>query len=257
MLRKATTELEQLGGKRETAPEQCQYLLKISVAFQEVVNSALSANYVGSDWFDRHQELRFATDVVNRNEALAKTLETYGHLYQFAIPSELDSDDGDDEGLDTVTYEKEPKNTLSLRCKDDFEGLQDLINGIDSKFKEGVGDIMSWLTRVYQTSRGFELGTFDSSLLAMTMKTQSCNWEVISFGYIKDIICMAHKFIQVLLGLVCPDKRVLDGLLSVLTDELFAKYQMALTQVRFLLDVERYGTPSTLDHYFNDNLQKR
>src|ERR1700760_1597967 len=103
MLRKATSELEELGGKRETAPEQCQYLLKISVEFQNVVNSALSANYVGTDWFDRHQELRFATDIVNRNEALAKTLEIYGHLYEFAIPAESNSDNGDDECLDTIT----------------------------------------------------------------------------------------------------------------------------------------------------------
>ena len=59
MLKKAADDLEELGGKRETAAEQSQYLLKISMAFQQIVTSALSANYVGSDWFDQFPILFF------------------------------------------------------------------------------------------------------------------------------------------------------------------------------------------------------
>lgn len=89
------------------------------------------------------------------------------------------------------------------------------------------------------------------------MKTQSSNWEPIALGYIKDVISMAHKFISDLLQLICPDLRVRDGLMSVLMDELSAKYQDALEHVHFLLHIERMGTPATLNHYFNDNLEKR
>jgi hypothetical protein len=254
MLKRATDDLEELGGKRETASEQCQYLLKISMAFQKIVTSALSANYVGSDWFDQYPNLRFATEIVNRNETVATTVECHGHSYKFSTTStweiKLEAPESEED-------KGQPEKNIVLRLQDDFDGLDELTAGADSIANESASDIMLWLTKVYKTSRGFELGTFDSSLLAMTMKTQSSNWEAIALGYIKDVISMAHKFIQVLLGLVCPDRRVQDGLHSVLMDELFAKYREALNHVRFLLNVERYGTPATLNRYFNDNLQKR
>jgi hypothetical protein len=58
MLKKAADDLEELGGKRNTASEQSRYLLRMSMAFQKIVTSALSANYVGSDWFDQFPNLR-------------------------------------------------------------------------------------------------------------------------------------------------------------------------------------------------------
>jgi hypothetical protein len=254
MLKMATDELEELGGKRETAAEQSQYLLRISVVFQKIVTSALSANYVASDWFDQFLNLRFATEIVNRNEIVARTLEYHGHSYKFSTPSasEIKLEAPEDE-----EDKKQPEGKIVLCFQDDFDGLDELTARANSIPDEPASNIMPWLTKVYKTSRGFELGTFDSSLLAMTMKTQSSNWEAIALGYIKDVISMAHMFIKVLLGLVCPDRRVQDGLHAVLMDELFAKYQEALDHVRFLLHVERYGTPATLNHYFNDNLQKR
>jgi hypothetical protein len=255
MLKKATDDLEELGGKRETASEQSQYLLKISMAFQKIVDCALSANYVGSDWFDQFPNLRFATEIVNRNEIVETVLAKHGHSYSFSKTSTLEVHSEFPEIEDRKGGQKMKKPIL--RYQDDFDELEELTAGPDKIDDEPGSDIMPWLTEVYKTSRGFELGTFDSSLLAMTMKTQSSNWEVIALCYIGDIITMAHKFIKVLLELVCPDRRVRDGLQSVLLDELFAKYQEALDHVRFLLYVERYGTPATLNHYFNDNLQKR
>ncbi len=42
-----------------------------------------------------------------------------------------------------------------------------------------------------------------------------------------------------------------------LSDELIKRYQRAITNIQFLLDVEKSDTPLTLNHYFNENLQKR
>jgi hypothetical protein len=254
MLNRATEELKDLGGKRETSSEQCQYLSEISMAFQNIVSSAIAANYGNSDWFDQHASLRFATEIVNRNEIVATTVELHGHSYNFGTPSESDVTNTIQQ---TAQDQEQPDNGFHLRFQEDFDGLDELTAGAESTAKESTSDIMQWLTDVYHTSRGFELGTFDSSLLAMTMKTQSYNWDAIALGYIKDVISMAHKFVKVLLGLVCADRRVQDGLHSVLMDGLFAKYRKALDHVRFLLHVERYGTPATLNHYFTDNLQKR
>src|ERR1700760_3982129 len=123
MLKRATEDLEELGGKRDTASEQCQYLLKISMAFQEIVTSALSANYAGSDWFDEYPNLRFATDVVNRNEIVATTGAKHGHSYEFSSPS---TSEVQPEATENEEDKGEPGKPISLRFHDDFDGLDEL-----------------------------------------------------------------------------------------------------------------------------------
>ena len=47
-----------------------------------------------------------------------------------------------------------------------------------------------WLKKVYRGAQGFELGTLNSLLLAMTMKRQSTKWKSLVLGYIADIVTM-------------------------------------------------------------------
>ena len=107
-----------------------------------------------------------------------------------------------------------------------------------------------------ESSRGFELGTFDSSILATTMKVQTTKWAAIALGYISDIATIVHRFIDRVLQSICSEAQVKSELLSALMDGLTERYHKAIDQVRFLLDVERTGTPMTLNHYFNDTLEK-
>ncbi|KAF2195597.1 hypothetical protein K469DRAFT_744134 [Zopfia rhizophila CBS 207.26] len=53
------------------------------------------------------------------------------------------------------------------------------------------------------------------------------------------------------------DDQVSKRLLNLLLDGLLEKYSKSLVQAKFLLDVELLGVPMTLNHYFNDNLEKR
>ncbi|KAF2176646.1 hypothetical protein K469DRAFT_812765 [Zopfia rhizophila CBS 207.26] len=53
------------------------------------------------------------------------------------------------------------------------------------------------------------------------------------------------------------DNQVSERLLNLLLDGLLKKYSKSLVQAKFLLDVELLGVPMTLNHYFNDNLEKR
>jgi hypothetical protein len=73
--------------------------------------------------------------------------------------------------------------------------------------------------------------------------------SLISFSYVRHFICK-------LLHHVCPDERTRTGLFSILIDLLLERYQKAIDHVRFIIKVERFSTPMTLNHYFNDNLQK-
>ncbi|KAL8836216.1 MAG: hypothetical protein Q9176_006477, partial [Flavoplaca citrina] len=67
---------------------------------------------------------------------------------------------------------------------------------------------------------------------------------------------MAHTFVIDLLRVVCPVERVRTGIMSLLTGHLMEKYKAAISHVNFLLEIELDGTPATLNHYFNDNLEK-
>jgi hypothetical protein len=150
------------------------------MTFQKIVDYALSANYVGSDWFDEFSSLRFTTEIVNRNEIVATTLAKHGHLYTFSTSSALRSKL---ETRDCSDNEGDSRRT-TLRFQEDLGELEELTAGADLIEGEPSDNIMSWLTKVYKNSRGFKLGIFNSSLLVITMKTQSSNWEAISISYI-------------------------------------------------------------------------
>jgi hypothetical protein len=89
------------------------------------------------------------------------------------------------------------------------------------------------------------------------MKKQSSKWEDISMGFVSDAIVLVHRFITSALVSICGDRNVRDALAGKLSDELTRRYQNAITCAGFLLKVERSNTPMTMNHYFNDNLQRR
>lgn len=76
-------------------------------------------------------------------------------------------------------------------------------------------------------------------------------------GFVSDAIVLGHRFILSALSAVCDDAYVRDALADKLSDELTRRYQNAIACAGFLLKVEKSNTPMTLNHYFNDNLQRR
>jgi hypothetical protein len=144
---------------------------------------------------------------------------------------------------------------IALRHTKDIADLEDLVSDdrlIDDKI---CSNIIEWLSELYKGSRGFELGTFDKNLLSTTMNAQSAKWEPLAHGYILDVVHLAHRFVTCLLRHVCPTARVREGIMSVLMEPLLDIYRRALEQVQFILRVEQ-SNPQTINHYFNDNLEK-
>lgn len=249
-----------LGAERATSAEQSRYLIEIATHFQEVTTLALGARYGADDLFDNHPSLRLATAIVNRNEILSDTVESSGHTYEFkdGILSDIELSMEEDESSSRgdASSVGDDDDVVETRVTESHPELEDIMHEKEELSKPNTKGIRTWLTKVYRTSRGFELGTFDSSLLAITMKNQSANWKGLALGYISDIVTIAHGFITDLLRLVCPNERVREGLLSILMDELVDRYKQAFDQIKFILRVERAGMPMTLNHYFNDNLEK-
>lgn len=258
-LASARSKLHQLGMERETPEKQLLYLTDLSTRFQRLVSLSVDAKY-GSDAIFDNMQLRLATLVSERNATFSDELARHGQEYHFTAsksPGQTEEDLPPPllwESVDSASTE--PQATLKIRKTTNSMEIEELLYAQDSLPVANGKSIALWLRELYKSSRGFELGTFDSSILATTMKVQSTKWTGISLGYISDVVAIVHRFMDQVLDSICPERLVKAELFSVLTDGLFERYTKAIDQVHFLLDVERTGTPMTLNHYFNDNLEK-
>ena len=235
--------------------------------FQKLCADALLSNYGRSDVFDRNPTLRLATAVVNRSDLMSEDIATKGHTFHFES-DDMENDSGidhqelDEEGLsatDVAVINLDDSNlegTLEVRKVQDHPQLKDLLHAPKTLPDPQGGTILAWLKMVYHDAQGFELGTLNPLLLAITIKHQSMKWKSLAHGYISDIATMSHSFVVDLLRVVCPIERVRIGIMSMLMDLLVEKYKLAISHVDFLLEIELAGTPATLNHYFNDSLEK-
>ena len=245
--------------ERETSEKQLIYLTDLSTQFQRMVTLSVDAKYGSSAIFD-DLELRLATLVTARNATFSDDMSRHGQEFRFSasenqeqaeedLPPALTWNQNDDADADNETV-------FDIRKHADCTDIEDLLHAQESLFAVNGRPIAYWLREMYESSRGFELGTFDSSILATTMKVQTTKWAAIGLGYISDIATIVHRFIDLVLQSICSETHVKSELLSALMDGLLERYNRAIDQVRFLLDVERTGTPMTLHHYFNDTLEK-
>lgn len=183
-------------------------------------------------------------------------MATVGHVYRFEDGAERPAVSAPTAKQDTGGGKAAPAHThLPTRCEKPHDDIDDVLSQGERLPLHPKLGILKWLTQVYDASRGFEMGTFDPSLQVITMGEQSKNWSSIARGYISDVATAVHRFITKLLRFICADERVLGGIIPLLMEGLLEQYRKAVEQVIFILQVE-VSKPTTLNHYFNDNLEK-
>ncbi|KAL8863427.1 MAG: hypothetical protein Q9178_000108 [Gyalolechia marmorata] len=242
--------LKAMGPNRESKERQQRYLLDIADRYQTMTTQALEAHYYSDDAFDSKSSLKLATIVVERNEIFSNDIWLHGHTMKFTQGASggfelaLDQDDSDTESEEAM---------MATRYRQHPDELNELLYNarISATPEEGI---MDWIEKVYKGSRGFEIGTFDASLIPILWKKQTSNWDKLALGYISDIISAVHTYIWTLLCELCPDDKVARGLLSLIQDKLNERYNRGLDKTRSILQVER--EPMTYNHYLADNLKK-
>ncbi|KAI1450198.1 P-loop containing nucleoside triphosphate hydrolase protein [Annulohypoxylon stygium] len=247
------SQLDKMGQSRSNSHTQRAYLNKISEAFQTLSRDALNAYYISNEIFERH-DLRLITRIVKATEKYSETMSTEGHTRPFESDSE--SDESDETKHADPDPDKEELDCLDLEA---FLDLEDMFDPVDLHMPTigDEGNIIDYIQEVHEQSRGQELGTFNSALVATMFKEQSKKWKPITLSYMTQVISAIHHFIKNILLLICPDERVREELWnSYLLEELQKSYRRALDNVKLLLEVEHEEDPLTLNHYFNDNLQK-
>ncbi|KAL8632216.1 hypothetical protein Q9189_002005 [Teloschistes chrysophthalmus] len=262
-----------LGPCRETRDQQQKYLLELATRFQEITAQALAAHYGSDIAFESKPSLVLATAVVDRNDTFSNDIWHHGHTMAFKRETERGTVC---EEREVVIREHrfpnlhEASDVSAAASNSEAEGevesemkmvrynfttveLDDLLwNG--SVPTEPENGIMKWLEKLYKGSRGFELGTFNASLVPIMFKKQSKKWASFAIGYTSDIVSITHNYIFTLLEEICGDHRVRAGLMSVMMDKLIERYNRAIDQTTFIFEVEH--DPWTNNHYFADNLEK-
>lgn len=284
--------LDALGPSRATRDQQYKFLLELATQYQNITSLALKAHYGGDDVFETTPSLKLATAIVSRNTTFSDDVWRRGHAMDFhkdakennpsaapAAPVQFGSPSPFAGQVPPITFGKTdfaPKSTnpmvkaptnlphgfgndlKSVRYEKNHPDLEDIIqDDLQQIVPPKIFGIKQWLESVYKSSRGFELGTFDASLLPIIWKKQSANWQALALGYVYDIVSLVHSFTVDLLAKICKDPRARQGLQSVLLDQLIERYKKSIDHTKFLLNIERSGTPMTMNHYFADNLQKR
>ncbi|KAK3074249.1 hypothetical protein LTR53_003472 [Teratosphaeriaceae sp. CCFEE 6253] len=249
--------LQGLGPERNGPAEQMAYLTRVATHFQRLVSLALNAMYGADGVFDGVPELRIAPAIMSRMKIFSDEMGKYGQLYAFVSSGDGDKISRPVFGVSGLQSGPKPaEERLETRKEDDLEELVDIVQAqgtIPYPQPEGIQD---WLRTVFQSHKGFESGTFNASILATCAKKQSWKWEHISMGFVSDIIVMVHRFVDSALTAVCDNRDVCNALMTQLSDDLIKRYQKAIANTKFLLEVENSDMPMTLNHYFNDNLQK-
>ncbi len=261
--------LKLLGPARENEDQQRTFLIDMATKFQEMTSHALDAYYGRSTLFDENPALRLAARVVGLHTAFSSEMSSKGHTMQFSESSTRgsggsnnDSSSDENGSVDSATEVEEniskdisPSVNKAVEL-DRFPEISDLIQTPWKCPPPESGDIFDWIESVYRTSRGFELGTFNPSVLPIVFQEQSKKWDHLALDYISDIIRVVHHFKHDLLSALCPDPRLFSNLWTHITDDLLERYERAMSHTHFILQVERKGTPLTTNQYFNDNLQK-
>ena len=262
--------LKSLGPARETDDQQRTFLLDLAAKFQEITSHALDAYYGRSSLFGDNPSLRLATRIVDLNTAFSDAVWLKGHTIHFSKSTARNGEsvtESPDDTRSDVEYPDDADQAASVDISystsetgkpedPKFPELSDVIQGPWRCPPPQPDNIFDWIESAYRTSRGFELGTFDPSLLPIIFQEQSKKWDGLALTYISDVIRVIHSFTNDLLSALCPDWRVRSNLWTLITDELLERYKKAMSHTHFILNVERKGTPLTTNHYFNDNLQK-
>ncbi|KAF2023591.1 dynamin GTPase [Setomelanomma holmii] len=239
-------QLNGLGLERNTSAEQTAYLIGLASKFQRLVFLSMNASHGADDAFETSPGLCIAPAIMSRMKVFSDEMAEYGESYSF------NCDNGDIAPPAFVDDE----DTFDIRKEDDPEELVHILHLQESLRYPLYGETNDWLLQVLNGNQGFELGTFNASILATVMKKQSSKWEDISMGFVSDAIVLVHQFIMSALVSICGDRNVRDALVGKLSDELTRRYQNAIASVGFLLKVEKSNTPMTMNHYFNENLQR-
>ena len=156
-----------MGPERQDTASQVAYLTELATKFQLLVSQALAANYGSDDLFEGQKKLRIAPAATNRMAIFSDDMGKRGEVHAFSVEQPQ---------YNTGKPQCDTAKTFGCRRENDIDELVDILWPQKTLEAPKRGDITKWLGQIYQGNRGFELGTFNPTILATAMKKQSTKW---------------------------------------------------------------------------------
>ncbi|KAL5351057.1 hypothetical protein ACLOAV_004632 [Pseudogymnoascus australis] len=265
-IRKLEVELDGLGPSRQTSNDQRNHLIRIATDFREITAKAIDAYYGRDDCF-KDDSFRLATNVMAMNNAFSEIIARNGFTRRFRRnPSSSVTNIGAEEvevaEQEAISSSADTLKTTSSSNSGKYELLREypelrvLTGQLKPEPKKEQGDIMQWITKMNDRSKGFGIGTLNPSLLPSLFHEQSRSWGFYANGHAEDVIQTIHRFNYKALCYCCRDSVLSERLWARLSQLLLPLYKKALDQVAFLITTEQHGNLMTMNHYFADNLRK-
>ncbi|KAK8036677.1 interferon-induced GTP-binding protein Mx1 [Apiospora rasikravindrae] len=272
---------EKLGKARSGPQSQMEYLCDLSDEFQAMARHGLTADYSAPEilfWKKHMAEAGHTREfdktkngTGNRKLDPPPSPPSLGHLKR--VDSDVDSKEFEGlGGSSRSSASAKPLSSSSLEellttCttfypeREIYEQFPELERyrdfGWRLSYPTTSGSIHDYIELVYNLSRGRDMGNFGESLISTLFREQSRNWEPLTLCYVSRVLLIIHHFAKQILDFICPDPHVRNELWdNHILEALQKSYDRAMEHARFLLKVEREGIPYTLNHYFNENLQK-
>lgn len=122
----------------------------------------MNASYGADDAFETSPGLCIASTVMSRMKTFSDEMANYGESYSFNF-------DDDDMGP-PPSVDDDDEDTFDIRKEDDPKELIDILHPQESLPYPLYGETKEWFLQVFKGNQGFELGTFNASILATVMK---------------------------------------------------------------------------------------
>ncbi|KAK7188804.1 hypothetical protein DPSP01_014147 [Paraphaeosphaeria sporulosa] len=251
-LQNTVKDIAKLGEKRNTASEQRQMLVKISMHFQDILKSAVKGNYentffgpvnIDAAVASAENIRRFRAVIQHLNIKFAENMRLLGHKYAVGTgPGDDDIEKAEDEEALDQLDDWEAENSSSLLPKPEILTREEAID---------------WVQKVLERSRGFELpGNFNPMLISQLFWEQSQPWETIASEHIETVSKLCKDLVYVVLESTAPIE-LRGRLTGIFVDEALAKALSACKEELCKIISDKARHPMTYNHYFTTTLQKQ
>lgn len=240
-LSKTAKELDQLGVKRSTAPEQRMFLTEIGQRINEILKAGVRGQYEFSFFgsvdmkaaVDSHENIRrFRAVVQHLNLGFSDRMHRVGSKYHICS---REDDDGDNEHV-----------------KEDVSSLTGTKSG---SVKMTRDEAVDWVHRTLERSRGLELpGSFNPLIISQLFWEQSTPWNELALEHIENVADKCKRFVAIVLNEMAPTDikgRLADYCVDAALDQALQGAKKELG--RIIEDKDR--NLMTYNHYFTTKIQ--
>ncbi|OCK78139.1 hypothetical protein K432DRAFT_302637 [Lepidopterella palustris CBS 459.81] len=263
-LQETMNELRKLGDKRHSVPEQRMFLMDISMKINKILESGVKGQYDHEFFGSVHMNApidseenirRFRAVIQHLNLQFAENMRRYGQKFRISSCvldsedqySERDFDNTKEEAA-VYGHRKEGNNELS----DELDATN-----LPRPIKMTRRDAISWVQRVLERSRGYELpGNFNPLLISQLFWEQSEPWQGLALAHIHKVADICRTFMQnVLQDTVAPD--IASGLVDLRVEKaLKSSLEASCEELAKIVD-DKKRHPMTYNHYYTTTIQKQ